>query len=157
MKFEIHCSLKTFQLYNSIFVIETLIILSKRMYCAPPFTCRKLLEPEAYNVVGLSIKTVGLPGWLSGKESACKAGDEGSIPGLGRCPGEGKGNPLQYSCLGNLIERGVWQATVHWVAKKVGHDLVTKQQQQQQKHLDCEARIAGLFKQFIFNWMIIVL
>ena len=42
-----------------------------------------------------------LPRWLSGKESACQAGDMGSIPGLGRSPGEGNGNPLQYSCLGN--------------------------------------------------------
>ena len=124
------------------------------MYYAPPFTRRTLLQPEAHDIIGLSIRTVGLPGWLSSKESARKAGDEGSVPGLGRCRGEGNGNPLQYSCLGNSMEKGAWQATVHWVAKKVSHNLVTKQQQ---KHLDCEARIAGLFKLFIFNWTIIVL
>ena len=45
------------------------------------------------------------------------AGDMGSIPGLGRHPGEGNGNPLQYSCLRNLIDRGAWQAIVHGVAK----------------------------------------
>ena len=59
----------------------------------------------------------GLPWWLSGKESACKAGDVGSVPGLARSPGEGKGNPLQYSCLGNPMDRGTWQVTVHGVPK----------------------------------------
>ena len=44
-------------------------------------------------------------------------GDLGSIPGLGRSPGEGNGNPLQYSCLENSMDRGAWQATVHGVAK----------------------------------------
>ena len=58
--------------------------------------------------------------WLSGKESTCQAGDEGRILGLGRSPGEGNGNPLQYSCLGNPINRGTWWATVHGVAKSYG-------------------------------------
>ena len=57
----------------------------------------------------------GLPRWLSGKESACNVGDPGSIPGSS--PGEGNGNPLQYSYLGNPTDRGAWQATVHGVAK----------------------------------------
>ena len=48
----------------------------------------------------------GLPWWLSGKESPCNAGDPGSIPGLGRSPGGGHGNPLQYSCLENAMDRG---------------------------------------------------
>jgi len=48
----------------------------------------------------------GLPRWLSGKESTCQAGDMGSIPGLGRSPGEGNGNPFQYSCLENPMNRG---------------------------------------------------
>ena len=62
--------------------------------------------------------TVGfMPGGSDGKESACYAGDLGSIPGLGKFPGEGNGNPLQYSCLENPMGRGVWQATVHEVAK----------------------------------------
>ena len=52
-----------------------------------------------------------------GKESACNAGDLGSIPGLGRSSGEGTGNPLQYSCLENPTDRGAWWATVHGVAK----------------------------------------
>ena len=49
--------------------------------------------------------------------SASNAGDPGSIPGSGRSPGEGNGNPLQYSCLKNPMDRGAWQATVHGVAK----------------------------------------
>ena len=61
-----------------------------------------------------------------GKESACSAGDMGSIPGSGRPPGEGKGNPLQYSCLENSMNRGTWWAAVHGVAR-VGHNRVTKQ------------------------------
>ena len=56
------------------------------------------------------------PGGLDGKESTCNGGDLGSIPGLGRSPGEGNGHPLQYSCLENPMDRGAWQATVHGVA-----------------------------------------
>ena len=52
-----------------------------------------------------------------GKESACNAGDLGSIPGSGRCPGEGNGSPLQYSGLENPMDRGAWQTIVHGVAK----------------------------------------
>ena len=57
------------------------------------------------------------PGGSAGKESACNQGDWGSISGSGRFPGEGNGNLLQHSCLGNPMDRGVWQATVHGVAK----------------------------------------
>ena len=59
----------------------------------------------------------GLPRWLSGKESACQAGEVGSIPGLETSPGEGNGNPLQYSCLENPTDRGAQQATVDGVTK----------------------------------------
>ena len=52
------------------------------------------------------------------KASACNAGDLGSIPGLGRSPGEGNGNPLQYSCLENPMDEGAWWATVHGVTKR---------------------------------------
>ena len=62
------------------------------------------------------------------KNLLASAGDMGSIPGTGRSPGEGNDNPLQYSCLGNPMDRGTWQATVHRVAKRVRHNLVTKQQ-----------------------------
>ena len=52
-----------------------------------------------------------------GKESTCNAGDLGLIPGLGRSPGGGQGNPLQYSCLENPTDRGAWRATVHGITK----------------------------------------
>ena len=58
------------------------------------------------------------------QETACNAGDLDSIPGSRRFPGEGNGNPLQYSCLGNRMDRGAWQAIVHGVARG-GHDLAT--------------------------------
>ena len=64
----------------------------------------------------------GLPQWLSSKLSACDAGDAGdmdSIPELGRRPGGGHGNPLQYSCLENPMDRGAWRATVHGVARSL--------------------------------------
>ena len=61
--------------------------------------------------------TLGFPGGSDSTETACNAGDPGSIPGSGRSPGEGNGYPLQYSCLENSVERGPWPATVHGVAK----------------------------------------
>ena len=60
---------------------------------------------------------MGFPGGSDGKESTCKVGDMGSIPGLGKSPGERNGYPLQCSCLENPMDRGAWQATVHGVAK----------------------------------------
>ena len=59
----------------------------------------------------------GFSGSSDGKESAYKVGGLASIPGLGRYPGEGNGNPLQYSFLENSMDRGTWQATVHGVTK----------------------------------------
>ena len=63
----------------------------------------------------------GLPRWLSGKEPACQCRSRRShrfdLPGSGRSPGEGNGNPLQCSCQDNPMDRGDWRAMVHWVAK----------------------------------------
>ena len=59
----------------------------------------------------------GFPSGSEVKASACNEGDLGSIPGTGRSSGEGNGNPLQYSCLENPMDRGAWWATVHGVAK----------------------------------------
>ena len=61
-------------------------------------------------------KSMGFPDGLDSKESVRNMGDISSIPGLGRSPGERNGNPLQYSCLENSMDRGAWQATVHRVA-----------------------------------------
>ena len=67
----------------------------------------------------------GFPGDSVIKNPPANAGDTGLILGSGRCPGEGNGNPLQYSCLGYLMDRGAWRATVLSVTR-VGHDLATK-------------------------------
>ena len=60
---------------------------------------------------------MGFPGGSDSKESARNEGDLGSIPGSGISPGEGDGNPLQYSCPENFMDRGAWQAIVHGVRK----------------------------------------
>ena len=69
----------------------------------------------------IHICKVGFPSGSDGKASVCNAGDPGSIPGLGRSPGEGNGSPFQYSCLENPMDHGAWQATV----QGVGHDWAT--------------------------------
>ena len=71
---------------------------------------------------------MGFPGSSLVKNQLANGGDEGSTPGLGRSPGEGNGNPLQYNCLENPMDRGAWRATVHGITR-VGRDLATKQQQ----------------------------
>ena len=84
-----------------------------------------------------AIKGMKPPQWLSGKESGCSAGatgDMGSIPRSGRFPGRGRGNPLQYSCLENPMDRGAWQATVHRVTKS----------RTQLKPLSTQATIKGI-------------
>ena len=60
----------------------------------------------------------GFPGGLVVKNLPTNAGDVGLIPGLGRLPGEGNGTPLQFFCLGNLMDRGAWQAIVHGITKE---------------------------------------
>ena len=62
---------------------------------------------------------MGFPGGSEAKESACNAGDPGSIPESGRSPQEWEGYPLQYSCLENSMHRGAWQATVYGVTKEL--------------------------------------
>ena len=62
---------------------------------------------------------MSFPGSSIVKNLPAKAGDTDSIPGSGRSPGEGNGNPLQYSCLGNPVDRGAWLATVHGVTKEL--------------------------------------
>ena len=64
-----------------------------------------------------SCRSYGFPGGSEGKESTCSARDLGSVPGLGRYPGEGNGYSPQYSYLGNSRDRGAWQATVQGIAK----------------------------------------
>ena len=61
----------------------------------------------------------GISGGLVSKESACNVGEQGTIPELGRSPGERHGNPLQYSCLGDSMERGAWQTAVHEIPREL--------------------------------------
>ena len=75
--------------------------------------------------MNIFIKQKWLPWWLRGKETTCNVGDTSLVSGLGRSPGEGNGNPLQYFCLGNPMDRGAWWATVHGVTR-VEHNLETK-------------------------------
>ena len=78
----------------------------------------ELVSPNVAPKNGPLRKRKGFPGGSHGKESACNAGDPDSIPGLRRSPGEGNGDPLQYSYLGNLMDRRAWQATGHGVARQ---------------------------------------
>ena len=76
-----------------------------------------IVRREIFHFHSSGIEHLCFPGGPDGKESTCNAGDLGSIPGLGRSPGGGHGNLLQYSCLENPMDRGAWWATVHGVAK----------------------------------------
>ena len=78
-----------------------------------------ILQCSAFFIVHL------FPGGPDGKASACNAGDLGSISGSGRSPGEGNGNPLQYSCLENSMDEGAWWAAVHRVTKRLTFSLYT--------------------------------
>ena len=99
------------------------IVEDRRAWCTAVHGAAELGMTEGLNnkprsKIAWSYRTSrGFPGGSDGKESACNAGDPDSIPRSGRSPGEGNGNPLQYSCLENPMDRGVWWATVHGVAK----------------------------------------
>ena len=80
-----------------------------------------------------SYPSIGLPGQCSGKGSACQAGEVGSVPGSGGSPGEGSGDPFQYSCLGNPMHRGAWRTEVHGVTR-VRYDLSTEHLHTHQHH-----------------------
>ena len=83
------------------------------MGCAPRYKASQMIQVQV-------MLTLGFPGGSVVKESACSAGDTedaGSIPGSARSPGGGHGNPLQYSCLENSMDRGAWQAKVDGIAE----------------------------------------
>ena len=78
------------------------------------------MTTDRREVIDTKYVCVWLPRWLGNKESACNAGDirdASSVTGSGRSPGEGNGNPFQYSCPENCMDRGAWWATVHVVAE----------------------------------------
>ena len=86
---------------------------------------KRLLQEQNDVLWTYKVVKLGFPHSSIGKNSSCNAGDLGLIPGSGRSSGEGNGNPLQYSCLENPMDKGAWQATVHGIAR-VCHDLVIK-------------------------------
>ena len=90
--------------------------------------------------------TTGLPGGQDGKESACSARDLGSIPRSGRSHGGGHGNPLQYSCLANPMDRGVWRATVLGIAKSQ-----TPLKQLSTQHTHMGSKVGFLVAQIVKN------
>ena len=98
--------------------IDFMCRMSSLEKCLFRSSARFLIEFFVYIYMGFHHSSVS-------KESACSAGDPGSIPGLGRSPGKGNGNPLQSSCLENCMDRGAWLAIVHGVVR-FGHDLATK-------------------------------
>ena len=92
--------------------------MADKSHCAlPEQTAFPFELPPAMSGPEFCSLPCGFPGGSDGKESACNAGDLGSIHGLGRSPGEGNGYPLQYSCLENSMDRWSWKAIVHGVTK----------------------------------------
>ena len=86
-------------------------------FCSSHNTLGKYFVDPKIFLQFITCQLQGFPSSSDGKASSCHAGDLGLIPGLGRSPGEGNGNPLQYSCLENFMDRGAWRATVHGVTK----------------------------------------
>ena len=94
-------------LFKDVSIVKTLDDRDNSFYQSKGQMC---LESQKTGMITAQYSSVG-------KEFACSAGDLGSIPGLGRSPGEGNGSPLQYPCLENLMDRGTWWIAVHGVAK----------------------------------------
>ena len=95
-----------------------------RMHTIKHFPSISFKSPLSEHLVLILLWEV-TPGVSSGKESPSSAGDLGSVPGLGRSPGKGNGNPLQYSDLENSMNRGAWQAAVHGITEKSTNTFIT--------------------------------
>ena len=105
------------------------------------------LSPSTARIMGKkSIEGRAFPGGSDGTKSACNAGDPGLIPGPERSPGDGNGNPLQYSCPGNPVERGAWRATViiNRVVKSLGEEEPRgKGREKKKKRTGCTGEAIG--------------
>ena len=93
--------------------MEAVLCIVGCLVASLPVTLPPHNPPNPHN----KLRLLYLPWWLRGKASACNVGNLGLIPGSAISPGEGNGNPFQYSCLENAMDRGAWWATVHGVAK----------------------------------------
>ena len=104
---------------------------SQHIFSLTPYRLSNFITFICNDLLFLSFSPFGFPCGFPcsslGKESTCSAGDLCSIPGLGRSPGEGNGNSLQYHCLENLMDRGAWWAATHG-GPRVRHNLATEQQ-----------------------------
>ena len=109
--------LKTTGLYRSFTFIYFVLLFLFHNQCSLPYICFPISPTFFFFFFYVLSQVFGLPWWLSGKESTCNVGNEDSIPWLGISPGEGIGNPLQYSCLENPMDRGAWWAIVHGITK----------------------------------------
>ena len=103
-------------------------------FCLLGTISRFVFSPSSSSVKFMSSNTAlfsitDMPGGSNGKESACNAGDPGSITGSGRSPGDGDGSPLQNFYLENPMDRGAWWAIVYGLSQRVGQNWATKQQQ----------------------------
>ena len=116
--------------------------------------CQSFTYIHCQSYTYLIISNLDFPGGSLVKNLPVNAGDVGLIPGSGRCPEVGNGNPLWYSCLGNPLDRGAWWATVHG-HKRVEHNLGTKQKQKSyvQKR---EIFLLGVDTKFGYNAFIIM-
>ena len=125
---------------NKLWRIELLFCMCGYIYIYICINCKIALGYiSAY--LYISMQHVGLPWWLSGKESTCNAGDLGLIPGSGRSPEGETGNSFQYSCLENPMDRRAWWATVHWITK-------SQTQLSNWAHTQAVYIVWGLFEQF---------
>ena len=100
-----------------VFMTSLVLLAMLLVVCLFHLSCitKCVTEPQVELIMFRQLKD--FPGSSDNKESACNAGDPGSIPGLGRSPEGRNGNSLQYSCLENPMDRGAWWVTVHGVAK----------------------------------------
>ena len=118
-----HFTLKQYLCCHCCSITKTCLTLCNPMHCSTPdfLVLHYLPEFAQIHVHWVSDAICS----SDGKESICNAEDMSLIPGLRKSPGEGNGDPLQYSCLGNPMDRGSWLAKVHRL-QRVGHDWVTK-------------------------------